>query len=70
MSVAGLSSALVSWNSSDLLAEPPPFAMNSSSYSSPPVAYRSICAGRFVPVLASSHVVSGASCEYRRFSSV
>ena len=70
----GFSSAFVSWYRYDLLAEPPPLAMNRNLYASgcPPgsSAYSSICAGRLVPVLRSSHMVSGASCEYRRFSLV
>ena len=33
--LSGLSRALVSWNRKLLLAEPPPFAMKTSSYSSP-----------------------------------
>ena len=64
---AGFSSALVSWYRYDLLAEPPPLAMNRNLYASgwPPgsSAYSSICAGRLVPVFLSSHMVSGASCE-------
>src|SRR6185437_3133617 len=59
----GFSTALVSWNRNDLLAEPPPLAMNRNLYSSPPVAYSSIWAGRLLPVLRSSHMVSGASWE-------
>ena len=35
---AGFSTALVSWYRYDLLAEPPPLAMNRNLYSSPPVA--------------------------------
>ena len=35
---AGFSTALVSWYRNDLLAEPPPLAMNRNLYSSPPVA--------------------------------
>src|SRR5581483_8897465 len=66
----GFSTALVSWNRNDLLAEPPPLAMNRNLYSSPPVAYSSIWAGRFDPVFFSSHMLRGASCEYRRFSRV
>ncbi len=34
------------------------------------MAYSSIWAGRFVPVFFSSHMVSGASWEYRRLSLV
>ena len=63
ISVVGLSSALVSWNSRLLLAEPPPLAMNSSLYSSPSPALILISAGRLVLVLTSSQVVSGAICE-------
>src|SRR5262245_14203575 len=58
---AGLSTALVSWYRYDLLAEPPPLAMNKNLYSPPAVAYSSICAGRLLPVFFSSHMVSGAS---------
>jgi hypothetical protein len=54
---------LVSWYRYDLFAEPPPLAMNRNLYSSPAVAYSSICAGRFDPVFFSSHMVSGAICE-------
>jgi hypothetical protein len=60
---AGLRTALVCWNRNDLFAEPPPLAMNRNLYSPPPVAYTSICAGRFEPVFFSSHMVSGASWE-------
>ena len=35
---AGFSTALVSWYRNDLLAEPPPLAMNRNLYSAPPVA--------------------------------
>ena len=52
---------------SDLLAEPPPLAMKRNLYavSCPGAvsAYSSIWAGRLVPVLRSSHMVSGAICE-------
>ena len=66
----GFSTALVSWYRYDLLAEPPPLAMNRNLYSAPSVAYSSIWAGRLLPVLRSSHIVSGASWEYRRLSFV
>jgi hypothetical protein len=62
--------ALVSWYRNDLLAEPPPLAMNRNLYAPPSVAYSSICAGRLEPVFFSSHMVSGAICEYRRLSLV
>ncbi len=64
---AGLSTALVSWNRNDLLAEPPPLAMKRNLYSGSPssagIEYISTCAGRLVPVFFSSYVVSGASWE-------
>ena len=60
---AGLSSALVSWYRNVLLAEPPPLAMNSSSYSSPGSAWISTWAGRLEPVFFSVYMSSGASCE-------
>ena len=64
----GFRTALVSWNRNDLFAEPPPLAMKRNLYSGaassdPGVEYSSICAGRFVPVFFSSHIVSGASWE-------
>ena len=61
--VAGFSSALVSWYRNVLLADPPPLAMNSSSYSPPGSAYSSICAGRFDPVFFSVNMSRGAICE-------
>ena len=60
---AGFSTALVSWYRKDLLAEPPPLAMNRNLYAPPSAAYSSIWAGRLLPVLRSSHMVSGASWE-------
>ena len=60
---AGLSSALVSWNSRLLLAEPPPLAMKKNLYSPPGVASISISAGRFVPVFVSSHMFNAVICE-------
>ncbi len=66
----GFRTAFVSWYRKDLLALPPPLAMNRNLYASPSAAYSSICAGRLVPVFFSSHMVSGASWEYRRFSLV
>ncbi len=57
---AGFSSALVSWYRYDLLALPPPLAMNRNEYVSPPTAAILISAGRFVPVFASSYIVRGA----------
>src|SRR6266702_7103541 len=59
----GFSTALVSWYRYDLLAEPPHLAMNRNLYSAPSVACSSIWAVRLVPVLRSSHIVSGASWE-------
>ena len=52
----GFSSAFVSWNRKVLLALPPPFVMTRKSYESPSTAERSICAGRFEPVLTSSYI--------------
>ncbi len=46
-----------------LFAEPPPLAMNRNEYVSPSTASILISAGKFVPVLTSSHTVSGAICE-------
>ena len=70
MSDSGFSSALVSWYRKVLLALPPPLVMTRKWYSSPSTALRSICAGRLVPVLRSSYMEIGASCEYRRLVSV
>ena len=66
--LASFSTALVCWYRKDLFADPPPLAISRNLYSAPGAAYSSICAGRFEPVFRSSHMVSGASCEYRRFS--
>mmetsp|Transcript_11136 Transcript_11136/g.33375 ORF Transcript_11136/g.33375 Transcript_11136/m.33375 type:complete len:249 (+) Transcript_11136:2914-3660(+) len=60
------SKALVCWYKNVLFAEPPPFAMNWKWYSLPCAAYRSICAGKFVFVFASSNMDVGATWEYRR----
>src|SRR5205823_919608 len=63
---AGFRTALVSWYRNDLFAEPPPLAMNRNEYAGSPcgsLAYSSTWAGRLVPVLRSSHMVSGASWE-------
>ena len=55
----GVEDALVSWYRNDLLADPPPLAMKRNLYGAllRAVAYSSICAGRFVPVFFSSHIV-------------
>jgi hypothetical protein len=58
--VASFSRALVSWYRYDLLALPPPLAMNRNLYSSPSTAEILISAGRLVPVLRSSYIVIGA----------
>ncbi len=66
--LASFSTALVCWYRNDLLADPPPLAISRNLYSAPGVAYSSIWAGRLLPVFRSSHMVSGASWEYRRLS--
>src|SRR5262249_9608623 len=67
---AGVHTPLGCWCRDDLVALPPPLAMNRNLYSAPGMACSSICAGRLDPVFRSSHMVSGASWEYRRFSVV
>lgn len=57
---SGVSSAFVSWKRYDLLAEPPPFAMNINLYWLPGIEKRSICAGRLVFVFTSSYIDRGA----------
>jgi len=66
--LASFSTALVCWYRNDLLADPPPLAMTRNLYSAPGAAYSSICAGKLLPVFRSSHMLSGASWEYRRLS--
>ena len=63
VSDSSFSSALVCWYRNVLFADPPPLVMNRKLYLLPCVAYKSICAGRFVPEFFSSVIVNGTTCE-------